>query len=269
MSELKFSISTNERLSNLSEEALESVLDNIKKISEVEDKDLAMKLTDKFIYQLYPQLKGIYEEEIECDVHVTDGNDFDYYDDLDLIKDESEVLNKIMHFERIISKCETELEQGNTYNSNFAILENSFDDIGINWSSELIEKFGQRVTLLKEKAKNLIFDANYKQNINIIESLKEEILKTPASVERAIEEIKIAESFLKKHNLLDSELTQKTSDSRYNIATIRAKRKFDESEVAFGAKNQKKYEKLIGEAEALLKVDWRKVFPGTEPPEKI
>jgi hypothetical protein len=47
---------------------------------------------------------------------------------------------------------------------------------------------------------------------------------------------------------------------------LRANKKIADAEIAKGGKNDKKYLKLIGEAEAMLRQDWSQIFPDTQIP---
>ncbi len=242
-----------EKFTGLDDESLEKILNAMKIIAKIKNKEEALENVDKITYQLVNQLS----DEVTID---DDEEEKEYEEEIEKAKEEIE------KFKKEIEKLKKKMKAADIDDDDIEDFESLAEDLDEYWERKIKKKFKKEVKYLKDEALKVIEEARKVYHIQNIDNALKVVIHSISSVERIIEELNEAYKYLLNNKLFNDEYKDKIRKGKERAIWFRAKKKLDDADVAEGGQNLKKAEKLRGEAKILIKQDWIRAFPDEEPP---
>jgi hypothetical protein len=235
------------RYTTISDDNLKRYLQKIRRISKLEDDD-AIEELDEFLFNITDQVLASVINESKDESK--DENDDDYNAKFC----EKELNNFRLELEKYVT-----IDRSNVYSARY--LRDASQELGYYWSPKYQIKYSQMLTELKNEAEKIANDCEIKAPIFYIQNTSKKDIRVFSSINLIIRKLDHYETILKNKSALTEDLSQRIIEIKKDCAWFRANKKLAEAEVAKGGKNEKKYLKLIGEAEVILKQDWCSFLP--------
>jgi hypothetical protein len=240
-----------DRNSKCSEECLNRYLKKIRRISKMDDSD-ALDELDEFISVLHEDFENLYS----------------------ILEPDSADTNLNLRVSRLI-----EFLKGEIKSTIFSIKNDECDvhyaDVFKNGVDMALQQFSLNEYDLSEYP-NLTETINEYNNIAVefeehaylafINERTEQHIVSVSSARSILSWVNKAELFLNENNICNVEWLNRINVIKEKCAWFRARKNISAAEVAKGGGNDKKYLKLIGEAEVMLKQDWSQIFPDKPVP---
>lgn len=231
------------RYTDLSDEELGACLAKIRRIANMSDTD-ALSEVDELINVL--RLRG-------GDIGSTD-NEEDLFDGYDSAADE---LNR---FEKDIKRSRRLLERGDADIWVARSLLVRAEELGEDWDSGQEKRLGVDLARLIDEATELTRKVEAKWAENRIQESKNDIIHSVSSIGKIRREMAEAREALERVDGMTPEIENMIRASLERCAWHRAKKKLSSAAIEKEVGNEKKEMKLLAEARALIREDWRAIF---------
>ncbi|MEA5114995.1 MAG: hypothetical protein VB050_13310 [Geobacteraceae bacterium] len=240
------------RYTELSENDLVRYLAKIRRISKMDNNDAIQEL-DEFIYNLC----GLAASENSSQTSIN--NELPDYET-------ESIENEIMYYRSSLEEYRNKLNTKtiNIYDSQQ--LRSEISHLGQYWNKKALKKFGNTLTDLKREGNCLADKIEVDAYVKYIDDTDRSSIYNITSVNSILKTLNNAEACFRARELMTDELYDRIFSIKKECAWFRASKKIADAEVAKGGMNDKKYLKLIGEAEVMLKQDWSQIFPAMPVP---
>lgn len=237
------------RYTTISDDNLKRYLQKIRRISKLEDDD-AIEELDEFLFHVTDQVL----------ISVMDESKDEKNDEYEAKSCEDELNNFRIELEKHVSINRSNVNSGRS-------LRSASQELGYYWSPKYQIKYSQMLTELRNEAEKIANDCDIKSAIFYIQNTSKKNIRVFASINLIIRQLDHYETILKNKSVLTEDLSKRIIEIKKDCAWFRANKKLAEAEIAKGGKNEKKYLKLIGEAEVMLKQDWCLFLPDLPIPQ--
>jgi hypothetical protein len=178
-----------------------------------------------------------------------------------------QAINDIKDFENEIAGAKRELTKPVISDSTASYLRDTADTIGDYWDSkELKAEFSEKIAQLKIAAEEIADELDSAYLLTRLDTLAEADIRGQVSAYDLIGELERLSKELNQLEALTPEATQKIRDGKERAAWFRARKKLDDADIAEAAGKITKASSLRSEAQAMLKLDWKRAFKNETPP---
>jgi hypothetical protein len=232
------------RYTDLNDDELGAYLAKIRRIASMPDAD-ALSEVDELINVL----------GLRCDEMGSVDIDEDLFNDCDFEADE------LMEFEKDIKRNRKLLERGEAELWEAKLLLERAEDLGEDWdSAEKKKEMGTEIARLKDEASELASKIEAKWAENRICESQNDIIHSVSSIRKIQREMIKAQKTLKRVQGMTPELECLIRSSLERCAWYRAKKRLSAAAIEKEIGNEKKMTKLLAEARAFLREDWKTIL---------
>jgi hypothetical protein len=178
-----------------------------------------------------------------------------------------EAISDIKSFEDDIVRAKSELTKLVTSDGTALNLRDIADRLGDYWDSkELRAEFSEKIAQLKTSAEEIADKLDCAYLMTRLDVFIEADIRGQVSAYDLMDELDRLSKELKQLEALTPEVAQKIRDGKERAAWFRARKKLDDAGVAEAAGKTAKASSLRGEAQALVKLDWKRAFKNETAP---